>query len=358
LGTTEGLAEERFKTRYGYAALDVPVCLYAPAVLVHKDSPYEGGLPVERMEAIFSSGFRDLTWGDLGCVGEWTERRISVHASGHHAKWLRGVLGPRFGLFWFKDGVQKCADDGAVVAAIAEGADRIGLASIGRCSGNVRALAIAPKGSDVAVEPTAENARNGTYPLTGVFHLTLNHDPEGGFELDPLRREFLRYVLSREGQEAVVKAGYVSLSEKQAWRILTRIGLRLTGDGPWDEILSRLRARGLPDADILRIEQMVRTLGEEPTQEQLLRLANTLGRTGLKSAAVFAAAQEGATVRYRFLSQVDATPMGEPTRRVEATLPIGLYHVWTERDGKPTSPTDAWFPVLREQERIKVYETR
>jgi hypothetical protein len=40
------------------------------------------------------------------------------------------------------------------------------------------------------------------------------------------------------------------------------------------------------------------------------------------------------------------------------TVSIGLYHVWTERDGKATSPKEAWSQVIREHERIWIYESR
>ena len=47
-----------------------------------------------------------------------------------------------------------------------------------------------------------------------------------------------------------------------------------------------------------------------------------------------------------------------PTKHAKATVPIGLYHVWTERDDRATSPKDAWFQIIREHERIKICESR
>jgi phosphate transport system substrate-binding protein len=344
-----------FERRFGYAATELPVCLYVPMVVVHRDNPHDGGLPIETVDTIFSFDFRDLTWGDLGGVGEWSERPISVYAPRHYAGRLLGQLRPGpTGLFLFKDSVKECPDDAAVVAAVAEDTRRIGLASIGRRTENVRALAIAPKGKTVPVAATAENARNGSYPLTGTFYLALNHDSKGGFELDPLRREFLRYILSREGQAAAVKAGHVAMSAEQAERALALLGLGPTGEGSWDEMLSRLRARGLPRARRERIENLALRIGDRPTDEQLGGLAYALAGTGLTSSVAVATDEAGAVVRCRLFGQPRAVLALDPAGK--QTVPIGLYNIWTERDGRETSPSDGWFLVVREHERIKIYE--
>jgi phosphate transport system substrate-binding protein len=350
-------AATRFKARFGYAAMEIPVCLYVLGVFVNKDHPHER-MTIEEVEASFSCLFRDLAWGDLGLEGVWSQRTIKPYAPSDHATSLLRHLPSGPGVFLYKDSVTQCSSDAAVVTSVADDALGLGLASIGRRTERVRVLPIAPKGSPDFVPATAENARDGSYPLTGTFYLILNHDPKGEFAPDPLRREFLRYILSKEGQQAVIKAGLVALSAEQAGQALARFGLRPTGEGSWEQMMPRLRERELPGAAMTRIEQLVRMLGDQPTREQLVALANMLGRTKLKSTVVFATDEVGATVRYRFLSQAAATPVREPASRVEADVPIGLYYVWTERDGKPTSPTDAWFPVVREQERIKVYEAR
>lgn len=140
VGLMREVTTERFKERFGYAAMEIPVCFYALGVFVHKDNPYEGGLPIEKVASIFSSDFRDLTWDDLGCGGEWFGRPISLYAPRHSAT---RVLS-RDGLWFFRDSVKECHDDAAVVTAVAADVRAIGLASIGRRTEKVRPLAIRP----------------------------------------------------------------------------------------------------------------------------------------------------------------------------------------------------------------------
>ncbi len=334
--------------------MEVPVCLYVVAVFVHRDNPCEMGLPVEKVETIFSGRFRDMTWGDIGCGGEWSERPVRVCAPRRHAQ---SLLLDLFEGCWFKDSVKRYPDDAGVVAAVADDIGGLGLARIGRGMDRVRALAIASKGKAEFVPATADNARNGSYPLADAFYLRLDHDPRGGFELEPVRREFLRYILSKEGQLAVVKVGHVALSAEKAEDALARSGLRPTGEGSWVQMMSRLRERRSPDLQVTQIGYEAKRVGDQPSHEQLVGLSNMLARTKLTSSVTFVTDEKGATVKVRLMGQATAFSTDDPTNGAKATVPIGLYYVWTERDGKATSPTDAWFQIVREQEGIKICET-
>lgn len=355
-----GLLKEpaaHFQKRFGYAAVGIPVCLYAPAVFVHLDNPIEEGLTVERVRIILGSDSRDLTWDYLGLRGEWCRQPVSVFAPRNHAeRVLMHVTADPDYLFLFGDIVKECPDDSTVVASVANDPRALGLASIGCRTEKVRPLAIAATRRSEFVPASAENARNGTYPLTEVFHLVLNHDPRGTFELDPLRREFLRFVLSREGQQAVVRAGFVSLTAASARSALAQFGLSPTGKGLWAEMLSHLRGRRLPEERLTPIRGLALGIGDQPTHEQLVEISNALARTALASSVVVATDEDGPIVRCRRI--------GEPAKVIDLhdaagagiTVPIGLYEIWAERDGEPTSPRDAWYAIARERERIKIYE--
>jgi phosphate transport system substrate-binding protein len=345
-----------FTQRYGYAAMEVPVCRYALAVFVQNDNPYKEGLPIEEVEKIFSGRFKDVTWGDLGCGGERSKRSISLYAPRHHADALiESCCGSR--LVIFKRSVSRQRDDATVVDFVASDAYGIGVASIGCLTEKVRALAIAPKGSADFFLPTVANMRSGSYPLAGTFYLELNHDQKGVFELDPLRREFLRYILSKEGQQGAAKAGYAPLSAEQAEQALTQFGIRPTGEGAWEEMRSRLAARHPPGESMTLIQQLVGQIGDRPTDRALAQLERMLARTGLTSSVTFATDKKGATMKFRSVGQPTAVLSDNLPSGTKVTVPVGLYYVWTERNGKPTSPTDALFPVVREEEGIKVYET-
>jgi phosphate transport system substrate-binding protein len=71
------------------------------------------------------------------------------------------------------------------------------------------------------VEATPENAINGSYPLARFLYVYVNKEP--GKELDPITREFLAMVLSRRGQEVVVKDGYIPLPAPVAVRELAKV---------------------------------------------------------------------------------------------------------------------------------------
>src|SRR5262249_27971444 len=77
---------------------------------------------------------------------------------------------------------------------------------IGYRTADVRALPLAKDGKSKAIEPEIKNAYTGEYPLARFLLVYINRKP--GADLDPLRREFFRYVLSQSGQGDVVAEGY------------------------------------------------------------------------------------------------------------------------------------------------------
>jgi phosphate transport system substrate-binding protein len=99
----------------------------------------------------------------------------------------------------------------------------IGYSGIGYKTADVRAVPLAVDAKSPAIEAVAEHAYSGEYPLGRYLYLYVNKKP--GTELDPLRREFVRYVLSKPGQEAVVKEGYLPLPAAVARKALESVDL-------------------------------------------------------------------------------------------------------------------------------------
>jgi phosphate transport system substrate-binding protein len=95
---------------------------------------------------------------------------------------------------------------------------------IGYRTDRVHAIALATGRDAKPFQPTVEAGYRGEYPLARFQYLALNYKP--GTDLDSLRKEFIRCVFSRQGQEAVVKAGYVPLSAKIAREQLEKVGLQ------------------------------------------------------------------------------------------------------------------------------------
>jgi phosphate transport system substrate-binding protein len=219
---------DAFKAKHGYAPTAVPVAIDMLVVFVHKDNPL-ASLSLQQVDAIFSKNRTggakaDIrTWGDLGLEGEWKDRPISLY--GRNA--TSGTYGyfKEFALFKgdFKPTVKEQPGSSAVVQAVASDKFGIGYSGIGYMTADVRAVPLAAEPSGEPVAPLPDAAYSGEYPLSRFLYLSVNHRP--GTQLDPLRREFLRYVLSSEGQGDVTKDGYLPVTAAVAAEALAGVGL-------------------------------------------------------------------------------------------------------------------------------------
>ncbi|MFN2377176.1 MAG: PstS family phosphate ABC transporter substrate-binding protein [Candidatus Binatia bacterium] len=204
-----------FKNAFGYEPTEIGTSIDMLAVFVHKDNPI-AQLTLQQLDGIFSktrnTGGADIaTWGDLGLTGEWKDRPISLYgrnsASGTYGYFKEHAISKGD----FKDTVKEQPGSSTVVQAVASDRYAIGYSGIGYKTADVRAVPLARNASAAAVAATPENAYTGEYPLSRFLYLYLNKKP--GEALDPLRGEFLRFVLSRQGQETVVKDGYYPLTQ-------------------------------------------------------------------------------------------------------------------------------------------------
>jgi len=217
-----------FKAKHGYPPTVVPVAIDMLAVFVHKDNPL-AALSLQQVDAIFSKNRTGgakaeiRTWGDLGLEGEWKDRPISLY--GRNA--TSGTYGyfKEFALFKgdFKPTVKEQPGSSAVVQAVASDKFGIGYSGIGYMTANVRAIPLAAEPAARPVAPTPDAAYSGDYPLARFLYLSVNHRP--GTQLDPLRREFLRYVLSGTGQGDVKKDGYLPVTATVAAEALAGVGI-------------------------------------------------------------------------------------------------------------------------------------
>ncbi len=219
-----------FEKRYGYKPVGLETSIDMLAVYVHKDNPIaKTGLTLQQVDAIFSKNRRgglekDIrTWGDLGLTGEWATRPISLYgrnsASGTYGFFKDVAL---FGGD-YKDDVKEQPGSSSVVQGVASDRFGIGYSGIGYRTADVRAVAIARDADSPMVEALPENAYSGEYPLARYLLVYVNCRP--GSQLDPLRREFIRYIFSRNGQEDVVKDGYYPVTAEVAKRNLASVGI-------------------------------------------------------------------------------------------------------------------------------------
>lgn len=217
---------DAFEARLGYKPTQLRTSLDSLAVYVNKDNPVSA-LSLQQLDAMFSKtrqlGAKDpiANWGGAGASGEWASRPISLYgrnsASGTYGFFKEHALGNGD----FKDEVKEQPGSASVVQGITEDVNGVGYSGIGYRTSGVRPVGLAAKSGGAPVEPTAENVYNGTYPLARFLFVYVNRSP--GKPLDPLVREFLKFVFSREGQEVVAKDGYLPLPAKVAREELKKL---------------------------------------------------------------------------------------------------------------------------------------
>jgi phosphate transport system substrate-binding protein len=208
---------DAFEKKYGYKPVAVRVAVDGLAVFVNKDNPVKS-LTLPQVDAIFSKtrkggGATDITtWGQLGATGEWASRPISLFgrnsASGTYGYFKEHALYKGD----YKDTVKEQPGSAAVVQGITADKYAMGYSGIGYKTSDVKSLALAAKEGGPYFADDPENVYAGTYPLARFLYVYVNRAP--GKPLDPLVREFLEFVLSKEGQEIVVKDGYLPLLGK------------------------------------------------------------------------------------------------------------------------------------------------
>jgi phosphate transport system substrate-binding protein len=204
--------KDKFEKKYGYKPMEIRVAVDALAVYVHKDNPIQG-LTIKQVDGIFSStrkrgGPNVGKWGDVGLTGEWANKPISLYG--------RNSASGTYGFFKdiallkgdYKATVKEQPGSSAVVQGVGSDLSGAGYSGIGYKTSEVRALPVA--GDDgVMYEPNYENCVKGRYPIGRFLYIYVNKKP--GQPLDPLIQEFIRFVLSKQGQEIVIKDGFYPL---------------------------------------------------------------------------------------------------------------------------------------------------
>ncbi|MBI2838425.1 MAG: phosphate ABC transporter substrate-binding protein PstS family protein [Acidobacteria bacterium] len=221
--------KNRFEQKYGYKPTEIRTSIDMLAVYVHKDNPIKC-LSLQQVDAIFSKTRRSgaskdvKTWGDLGLTGEWANAPISLYgrnsASGTYGFFKEHALAKGD----YKDTVKEQPGTSSVVQAVASDKLGNGYGGIGYKTADVRAVPLAIKTGGECVDTIPENAYTGKYPLARFLYVYINQSPSGS--LNPLRGQFVGYVLSQQGQEAVVKDGYLPLTAKQVDEERGKLGLR------------------------------------------------------------------------------------------------------------------------------------
>ncbi len=219
---------EDFEAKYGYKPTPIRAAVDALAVYVHKDNPVEC-LSMQQVDAIFSktrNGGLDKdikTWGDVGLTGQWANLPISLYgrnsASGTYGYFKEVALFNGD----YKDEVKEQPGSSTVVQGVASDKAGIGYSGVGYKTADVRSVPLKATADGQCFDAVAEHAVSGDFPISRFLYIYVNKNPNQA--LDPLRGEFIRFVYSKQGQEAVVKDGYFPVTAGFAAEDLAVFGL-------------------------------------------------------------------------------------------------------------------------------------
>jgi phosphate transport system substrate-binding protein len=217
---------DQFTKKYGYAPTRIGVALDSLAVFVHKDNPIKE-LSLPEVDAIFSKTHKGgiaeeyTSWGQLGLAGDWEKKPISVYgrnsASGTYGYFKEHALFKGD----FKDTVKEQPGSASVVMGVTEDSAGIGYSGIGYKTSGVKAVALSNKKGEPAQEANYENVLSGKYPLSRMLYIYVGKEPNK--PLSPVTAEFLKFVLSKAGQEIVVKDGFLPLTDAAIEKELAKL---------------------------------------------------------------------------------------------------------------------------------------
>jgi phosphate transport system substrate-binding protein len=164
-----------------------------------------------------------ITWGEIGLTGEWANRPISLYgrnsASGTYGYFKEVALFDGD----YKDEVKEQPGSSTVVQGVASDIAGIGYSGVGYKTADVRSVPISTTEGAPCYDAVGEHAVSGAYPIARFLYIYVNKNPNE--DLDPVRGEFIRFVYSKEGQEAVVRDGYFPVTKALADQDLGEFGL-------------------------------------------------------------------------------------------------------------------------------------
>ncbi len=207
-----------FEKKYGYKPTAIRVGIDAVAVAVNKDNPINQ-LTIAQIDSIFSSthkckGQSLSTWGEVGVSGELASQQPNLKIrnpnSGTRAFFTKKALCKGT----FKTKADEYVDTFELMQKISQDISAVGFGGLSTIHYGVKPIAIAKEEGKTFFLPTKDNAASGKYPLSRYLFMYVNKVP--GQNTSPALAEFLKFVTSKQGQDLVEQAGYVSINDKIA----------------------------------------------------------------------------------------------------------------------------------------------
>ena len=212
---------ERFRERWGQPPLELVVAVDAVAIYLFKDNPVKALSLADLRRAFGREADAAMRWGDLGVTGDWAGVPLVRYGlepgRGAHELMREGVLQGRD--FTGDMAVEPVST--SVVQGVATQPGGIGYASVFFRTSRTRVVPLLNQGQ--AVEPTAENAASGRYPLARSLYVCANRQPSA--PVAALQRQFLQFLLSRDAQEQMARQGVFPLDAALARQGLQQLGV-------------------------------------------------------------------------------------------------------------------------------------
>src|SRR3989339_715799 len=184
-------------------------------------------MSLQEVDAIFSKtrkgGLAEeiTTWGQVGLTDSWKQAPMSIYgrnsASGTYGYFKEHALFKGD----YKDTVKEQPGSASVVMGITEDKNGIGYSGIGYKTSGVKAIALSKKKGEKGQEASFENVLSGSYPLSRTQYIYVAKEPNK--PMPAQTAEFLKYILSKAGQEIVVKDGFLPLPAKIVEKELAKL---------------------------------------------------------------------------------------------------------------------------------------
>jgi len=195
------------------------------AIYVNRANPL-AQLTTAQVAQIFTSGAPggDLSdWGQLGLTGEWAHRAIhpcgTPEASGFGSFMVQHRMDGRA----FTPGYESFPLAAEIVRRVGEDPGAIGFSALGFLTPQTKVVAVAARPGGPFLTGTAEEIAAGDYPYDRFVFLYVRRGADQ--PLDPFVQEYLRLVLSREGQEIIAaeRDGFIPLNAREAAAELAKL---------------------------------------------------------------------------------------------------------------------------------------
>lgn len=214
-----------FAQKFGYEAIAIPVAIDALSVYVNKDNPVPG-MTIAQVDAIFSE---ERKCGYSSNIAHWSELGLNNKRLQTIQVFGRNSVSGTYSYFrkkalckgHYKSSLHEKPGSAAVVEAVAADINAIGYSGIGYKTSGVRIVPLSKTEDGEFIPASNEAIEAGQYPLSRFLYIYINKQPDQA--LNRLEREFIKMVLSREGQKIVRQDGYIPLPVSIADKALLKL---------------------------------------------------------------------------------------------------------------------------------------